>query len=115
MAAKLYTTVKAAQQGLVIFSGENNEYGLTVIIAHPNNYYTLYSHLNTISVGIGEKVDTDSVIGNTGSTGYAFGDHLHFATYIQGVSFNPIELFDSKYINLKIIKIYKEFIKEQPK
>ena len=117
LASTANAKVNPSNRGIVSYVDNDGLgiYGKSIVIDHGLGFYTLYSHLNTISVGIGEKVDTDSVIGNTGSTGYAFGDHLHFATYIQGVSFNPIELFDSKYINLKIIKIYKEFIKEQPK
>jgi len=85
-------------------------YGKLVIIDHGLGFYSLYSHLSAISVKVGEKVNKKTVIGKTGQTGYAHGDHLHFGVYIQGVPFDPIELFDKNYINLKIINIYNQFI-----
>jgi murein DD-endopeptidase MepM/ murein hydrolase activator NlpD len=85
-------------------------YGKLVIVNHGLGFYSLYSHLSTISVKVGEKVNKKTVIGKTGQTGYAQGDHLHFGIYIQGVPFDPIELFDKNYINLKIINIYNQFI-----
>ena len=85
-------------------------YGKLGIIDHGLGFYSLYSHLSAISVKVGEKVNKRTVIGKTGQTGYALGDHLHFGVYIQGTPFDPIELFDKNYINLKIINIYNEFI-----
>ncbi len=85
-------------------------YGKLVIVNHGLGFYSLYSHLSAISVKVGEKVNKKTVIGKTGQTGYAQGDHLHFGVYIQGVPFDPIELFDKNYINLKIINIYNQFI-----
>ena len=104
IAAKLYTTVKAAQQGLVIFSGENNEYGLTVIIAHPNNYYTLYSHLEKSFVSQRQFVKQSENIGTIGESGKSDGPHLHFEIWKNNIIIDPrdiIKEYKNKDVSVK--------------
>ncbi|HSK05665.1 MAG TPA: peptidoglycan DD-metalloendopeptidase family protein [Kofleriaceae bacterium] len=66
-------------------------YGKFVLIEHPNSYFTMYAHLDSISpgVGVGSWVDIDAPIGKAGMTGAgAHGDdHLHFVLY-KGVTYN---------------------------
>ena len=54
----------------------------------------MYAHLNTISVNVGQKLKKGDIIGQTGSTGLAGGDHLHFGMLIQHTFVNPIEWWD---------------------
>ena len=107
--------IYSSSEGIVSYV--NNDglgiYGKTIIINHGLGFYTLYSHLSDISVNVGDKVDNKTVIGRTGETGFAFGDHLHFGTYIQGVPFDSSEVWDKKYFNLKVISIYKQFIENK--
>ena len=107
--------VYPSNKGIVSYVNNNGLgiYGKSVIIDHGIGFYSLYSHLSSILVKEGESVDRKVIIGHTGTTGYAFGDHLHFSTYIQGVPFNPVELLDKKYLDLKIVEIYSEFTKEK--
>jgi murein DD-endopeptidase MepM/ murein hydrolase activator NlpD len=58
----------------------------------------MYAHLSLIDVEAGIVVDKGDVLGRTGSTGMAGGDHLHFAMIIQGVFVNPVEWWDSHWI-----------------
>lgn len=64
-------------------------YGNSIIIAHNERFSSLYAHLSKIQVGVGEKVDTRSVIGEVGSTGRSSGDHLHLEVRDNGYAINP--------------------------
>ena len=56
--------------------------GNYVVIKHADNYYTMYAHLNSLGVGVGQQVKKGDVIGRMGETGNAYGYHLHFALSI---------------------------------
>ena len=87
-------------------------YGKTIIIDHGLGFYSLYSHLSEITVEVGAIVSSSDVIGHTGQSGLAFGDHLHFGTYLQGVPFDSSEVWDNKYFRQKILTIYNNFIQK---
>lgn len=72
------TPVRAANGGVVIYSGWNNwGYGNTIVLAH-GPFLTLYGHLSSRSVSCAQVVPAGSVIGAVGSTGNSSGPHLHF-------------------------------------
>lgn len=66
-----------------------NGYGNYVIIAHDDGTQTLYGHLASASVSVGEYVSQGQVIGGVGSTGSSTGFHLHFEIYVGGVAVDP--------------------------
>lgn len=75
------TPVYAAAGGTVIVSrasGWNGGYGNYVVIRHSNGTQTLYSHLSSDSVSVGDAVSRGQRIGGVGRTGEATGNHLHF-------------------------------------
>ena len=72
------TEVVAAADGKVIQSGENGDFGTSVTIEHPGEQ-SLYAHLNEVKVSTSQEVKAGDVIGLSGKTGAAFGEHLHFA------------------------------------
>lgn len=87
------TQVHAAGAGTVVFADSdkttkfspwNNFYGNVIILQHANEVYTLYAHLSSISVVIGQRVQTGDAIGQVGSTGGATGPHLHFEVRMGG-------------------------------
>ena len=90
--------VEAANSGTVAFTGELGIYGNTVIIDHGLGLFTLYSHLSSIDVKVGDTIGNRQVIGKTGETGLAAGDHLHYGVYLQGVAILPVEWWDPKWI-----------------
>ena len=106
--AKVY----ASSEGVVSFLSNDGLgiYGKTIVINHGLGFYSLYSHLSEISVRVGDTVSSKVVIGKTGQSGLAFGDHLHFGSYIQGVPFDSNEIWDKKYFNQKVLSVYKNFI-----
>ena len=90
---------EAANSGAVAFVGDLGIYGNTVIIDHGLGLFTLYSHLSSIDVKVGDPVKQRQAIGKTGETGLAAGDHLHFGVYLHGVPILPVEWWDQKWIN----------------
>jgi len=83
--------VKAADSGHVVLAttGWNNGYGNHVIIDHGNGFVSLYAHLNSFYVRVGENVTRGQQIGTVGNTGNSTGPHLHLEIRYQGVPRNP--------------------------
>ncbi|MET0500313.1 MAG: M23 family metallopeptidase [Candidatus Binatia bacterium] len=90
--------VEAANSGVVSFVGDLGIYGNTVIIDHGLGLSTLYGHLSSVDVKEGDTIKPQQIIGKTGETGLAVGDHLHFATLLQGIPVLPKEWWDAKWI-----------------
>jgi murein DD-endopeptidase MepM/ murein hydrolase activator NlpD len=90
---------EAANSGLVAFVGDLGIYGNTVIIDHGLGLFTLYSHLSSIDVKVGDPIKQHQPLGKTGETGLAVGDHLHFGVYLNGLAVLPVEWWDQKWIN----------------
>ncbi|MEQ9618594.1 MAG: M23 family metallopeptidase [Deltaproteobacteria bacterium] len=105
--------IEAANSGVVTHAGELGIYGNAVIIDHGMGVASLYGHMSTIDVNVGDKVKKKQVIGKTGQTGLAAGDHLHYGVYVNGVAVRPIEWWDNKWIKdnvlLKIDQARAEF------
>lgn len=83
------SAVRAAAAGEVIVSrssGWNGGYGNYVVVKHGNGTQTLYAHLNSVSVGVGEYVSSGQTVGGVGNSGRSTGIHLHFE--VRGAS-NP--------------------------
>ncbi|MFQ5540475.1 MAG: M23 family metallopeptidase, partial [Candidatus Binatia bacterium] len=95
--------IEAANDGVVVFTGDLGIYGNTVIIDHGFGLFTMYSHMSLITVNKGDKVQQKQLIGKTGETGLATGDHLHYATLIHGVPVLPLEWWDGKWIKDNIL------------
>ena len=91
--------VEAANNGTVAFAGDLGIYGNCVILDHGIGLYTLYGHLSSIDVKVGDAVKPRQVLGRSGETGLAGGDHLHFGVYLNGVAVLPVEWWDAKWIN----------------
>jgi murein DD-endopeptidase MepM/ murein hydrolase activator NlpD len=81
--------VRAAGGGTVHQLGEDPEYGLFVLLDHPDDYQTMYGHLSRILVQPGASVAPGQVIGLSGSTGRSTAPHLHFEIRQKGVSLDP--------------------------
>ena len=91
--------VEASNSGKVAFTGELGIYGNTVILDHGLGLFTLYGHLSSIDVKVGDSVSKRQPLGKTGETGLAAGDHLHFGIYLDGLAVLPVEWWDQKWIN----------------
>ena len=91
--------VEAANSGTVAFAGDLGIYGNTVVLDHGLGLFTLYSHLSAVDVKAGDSISKRQILGKTGETGLAAGDHLHFGVYLHGVAVLPVEWWDQKWID----------------
>jgi murein DD-endopeptidase MepM/ murein hydrolase activator NlpD len=82
----------------VAYTGFLGIYGQTVILDHGFGVFSMYSHLSRVAVRTGERVAKEGILGNTGSTGLAGGDHLHFSILIHTTFVDPIEWWDPHWI-----------------
>ncbi len=89
--------IVAANTGKVIFSDFLGIYGLCIVIDHGIGIQTLYAHLSQSQVELGQQVSRGDVIGRSGVTGLAGGDHLHFEVLVNGIPVQPIEWWDANW------------------
>jgi murein DD-endopeptidase MepM/ murein hydrolase activator NlpD len=108
LASTRQSPVPAANRGVVVFAGPLTIYGNTVIVDHGLGLQTLYAHLSSIEVKLGDTVAKGQELGRTGTTGLAMGDHLHFEVLVNGVSVTPLEWWDAKWIRDHITKPLRE-------
>ncbi|HEY2995445.1 MAG TPA: M23 family metallopeptidase [Methylomirabilota bacterium] len=104
LASTKQSPVPAANSGQVAFAGPLTIYGNTVIVDHGLGLQTLYAHLSSIDVKPGDAVDKGHVLGHSGTTGLAVGDHIHFEVLVSGVSVTPVEWWDGKWIRDRVNK-----------
>ena len=90
--------IEAANSGIVLFAESLGIYGNAVIIDHGQGISTQYGHMSSIAVKEGQRVTKGQIIGNTGMTGFAGGDHLHFSLLVGGVFVDPKEWWDPHWI-----------------
>lgn len=89
--------VTASNAGRVVFADELGIYGLCVILDHGLGLFSLYAHLSSIQVAVGDEVAKGQTVGLSGQTGLAGGDHLHFAMLLAGHYVDPVEWWDGKW------------------
>ena len=90
--------VRSVHEGVVAFADQFTGYGNLVIVEHGDGAFSLYGHLSSISVQEGARVARGEVIGRSGETGLAGGDHLHYSVLLHGLSVNPSEWWDGHWI-----------------
>ena len=83
--------VHAAKSGTVIVSQYPSSSGNYVVVSHGSGNTTLYAHMSSRSVSVGQWVDQGDVLGITGSTGISSGPHLHFEITENGVRVDPLQ------------------------
>ncbi|WP_028583192.1 M23 family metallopeptidase [Desulfogranum mediterraneum] len=102
LASTARAEVRAANRGKVVFADYLGIYGYMIILDHGQGVFSLYSHLSRLETSVGSLVEKDQYMGNTGATGMAGGDHLHFSMLIQGIFVTPIEWWDRHWIEVNI-------------
>ena len=84
------TPVHSVAKGRVDYVSEDfGTYGQMVILNHGDGYYTLYGHLSSIGVSVGQEVTSGQVIAESGDTGSLKGPILHFEVRKGGTSLDP--------------------------
>ncbi len=90
--------VVAANAGSVLNASWLGIYGNCVILDHGMGVQSLYGHLSSFDVKVGDTVTRGQTIGRSGMTGLAGGDHLHFTMLVGGRMVNPVEWWDAHWI-----------------
>ena len=88
--------ILAAKSGTVIISKYGVSFGNYVVLAHSDGSRTLYAHMSSRAVAIGDTVEQGTLIGRVGSTGNSTGNHLHFEIWANSSSsskVNPMDFF----------------------
>jgi len=98
------TPIVAANRGKVLYADELGIYGNCVIVDHGMGLQSLYAHLSSIEVKVGQDVEKEQTLGRSGMTGLAGGDHLHFTMLVNGHMVNPVEWWDSHWIEDRILR-----------
>ena len=96
--------VHASNAGVVVHADFLGIYGNSVINYHGLGVQSLYAHLSTIGVKVGDSVTKGQELGRTGSTGLAGGDHLHFTILVQGTPVNPVEWWDQHWLQDRVLR-----------
>ncbi|EPR42213.1 Peptidase M23 [Desulfovibrio sp. X2] len=92
------TPVQATNPGKIVMAQFFDIYGNAVVIDHGLGLMSLYGHLSQINVHVGDMVTRGQVIGHSGATGMAGGDHLHYEMFVSGQSVNPTEWWDPHWV-----------------
>ena len=104
LASLQHAEVSAANRGRVVFAGDAGIYGNLVCLDHGFGLMSIYGHLSRIIVKPDDLVSKGDIIGYTGVTGLAGGDHLHFAMFIDHVFVDPLEWWDATWITNNITR-----------
>jgi len=108
LAVTQHVPILAAQRGVIVHAAYLGIYGNCVIIDHGLGVQTLYGHLSSISVKVGDEVEKGQVLGLSGMTGLAAGDHLHFTVLVNGTAVNPVEWWDIKWMQDRVFRKVRE-------
>ena len=84
--------VRASGGATVRQAGQDPEYGLFVLLEHPDDYQTMYGHLSRILVAPEATVAPGEVIGLSGNSGRSTAPHLHFEIRQRGLSLDPMTM-----------------------
>jgi murein DD-endopeptidase MepM/ murein hydrolase activator NlpD len=96
--------ISAAQRGIVVHAGDLGIYGNCVVIDHGMGVQSLYGHLSSIGVRVGDKVEKRQQIGRSGQTGLAGGDHLHFTTLVGGEQVTPVDWWSTQWLQDRVLR-----------
>jgi murein DD-endopeptidase MepM/ murein hydrolase activator NlpD len=91
--------IQAANDGVVMLAQYFGIYGNAVVIDHGYGLMSLYGHLSSITVSSGQPIERGALIGHSGQSGLAGGDHLHFTMLLHGLPVDPREWWDSHWIH----------------
>jgi hypothetical protein len=104
LAVTQHVGVEASNDGKVVYAAPLGIYGNCIVVDHGYGLQSIYGHLSRIDVHEGDAVKQGQVMGLSGMTGMAGGDHIHFAMQLDGVQIDPKEWWDPHWIQDHIAK-----------
>ncbi|MCG6910784.1 MAG: M23 family metallopeptidase [Deltaproteobacteria bacterium] len=111
LASHSMAPVPAGNSGKIVFNEYLGIYGNTIIIDHGYGLFSLYGHLSSSNVRKGQMVTKGDIIGHTGKSGMAGGDHLHFSMLVHNTFVTPLEWWDADWIRNNVTDKLTEFAK----
>lgn len=97
MTAPVGTPVYATGDGVVRVAGRSSQgysgYGVVALVDHGYGFQTLYAHMQSVKVHVGQKVKRGEQIGTVGSSGMSSGNHLHYEVIQNGNKVDPVYFF----------------------
>jgi hypothetical protein len=104
LAVTQHVGVQASNDGIVVYAAPLGIYGNCIVVDHGYGLQTIYGHLSQIQVKEGDTVKRGQVMGLSGMTGMAGGDHIHFTMQLDGVQIDPKSWWDPHWIKDHIAK-----------
>jgi murein DD-endopeptidase MepM/ murein hydrolase activator NlpD len=96
--------ILAAQRGIIVHAGDLGIYGNCVVVDHGIGVQSLYGHLSSIDVKVGDNVDKGRPLGRSGMTGLAGGDHLHFTMLVGGQQVTPVDWWSPQWMLDRVLR-----------
>ena len=95
--ASLGTFIYSVSEGQVLWGGDSKLYfeGNAVVVDHGQEIISMYLHLDSVEVGVGDKVERNQILGRSGTSGFGTGPHLHFAVKVGGEYVNPLQFIEA--------------------
>jgi len=100
--------IVASQRGTIVHASDLGIYGNCVIIDHGMGVQSLYGHLSSIGVKVGDRVEKGQQVGRSGMTGLAGGDHLHFTMLVGGQQVTPVDWWSTQWMQDRVLRKIRE-------
>jgi murein DD-endopeptidase MepM/ murein hydrolase activator NlpD len=97
-------SIVASQRGRVVHASDLGIYGNCVVIDHGMGVLSLYGHLSSIAVKVGDMVEKGQELGRSGMTGLAGGDHLHFTMLVGGQQVTPVDWWSPQWMQDRVMR-----------
>jgi murein DD-endopeptidase MepM/ murein hydrolase activator NlpD len=97
-------SIVASQRGRILHAADLGIYGNCVVIDHGMGVQSLYGHLSSIGVKVGDLVEKGQEIGRSGMTGLAGGDHLHFTMLVGGQQVTPVDWWSTQWMQDRVLR-----------
>lgn len=108
MASTKHAPILLSNAGKIVLEKKLGLYGNTIVVYHALGLSSSYSHISTFRAKLGDELSPGSILAYTGSTGWAFGDHLHFGMIVQGHFVWVAEWMDSKWIKTNVTNVLQK-------
>jgi murein DD-endopeptidase MepM/ murein hydrolase activator NlpD len=96
--------IVASQKGVIVHASDLGIYGNCVVIDHGMGIQSLYGHLSSIGVKVGDTVEKGQQLGRSGMTGLAGGDHLHFTMLVDGQQVTPVDWWSKQWMRDRVLR-----------
>ena len=104
LAVTAQVPIASAHRGTIVHAGDLGIYGNCVVVDHGLGVQSLYGHLSSIGVKVGDTVEKGQTLGRSGMTGLAGGDHLHFTMLVGGQQVTPVDWWSKQWMDDRVLR-----------